>query len=474
MNNHKLGIIVPYRNRFDQLLSFKSSIKKYLSKSGIDYELIIVEQDDAKNFNRGKLLNVGFIYAKKLKCDYVVLHDVDMLPIDVDYSYCEYPVHLASNLFDEKERQKEIFDEYFGGVTMFTTSDFEKINGYSNDYWGWGYEDTDLLYRCKLKELNLDIKQIKTRGGNAAGLKFNGRDAYVKFKNTIDTDNDFTIFVSFKPDEIFCDHEKYDDTYCIFSIPGMDLNINYNSYSRYNFEVYDENDEIIYINSEIKPAYQTNICVTYSCIRKELKMYQDGELILEKVITTKIRNYGEEKYFYLGAGDPNRSENKKYFAGTINNFTVFDKVLRDSEIKEISNNTFFGLTQNFGDYQSAFYVKSSYDAKFIREYKLIDLSGGRNNGEIVNCEIVGIQTEEYKPVQIPHRRNCKFRLLPHDENGYVNGAWKDITTRYNQLKFYNEVVRGYRNTNEDGLNSCKFKELGNASINNETHITVSI
>lgn len=474
MDNHKLGVIVPYRNRYDQLLLFKNNIKQYLSKSGIDYELIIVEQDDAKNFNRGKLLNIGFIYAKKLKCDYVVFHDVDMLPVDVDYSYSNYPIHLASILVDEKERSKEIFDTYFGGVTLFPVPDFEIINGYSNDYWGWGYEDDDLLYRCKLKELNLDIKQIKTKGGNTAGLKFNGSDAYVKFKNTIDTDNNFTIFVSFKPDEIFCDFEKYDDTYCIFSIPGMDFNINYNSYSRYNFELYDENGEIVYINSEIKPAYQTNICVTYSHIRKELKMYQDGELVLEKIITTKIRNYGEEKYYYLGVGDPNRDENKKYFAGVINNFTIFDKVLKDSEIKEISNNTFFGLTQNFGNYESAYHVKSSYDAKFIRDYRLIDLSGGRIQGEIVNCEIVAVETNEYKPLQIPHRRNCKFKLLPHDENGYVNGAWKDITTRYNQLKFYNEVVRGYRNTNEDGLNSCEFKELGNASINNETHITVSI
>lgn len=474
MDKHKLGIIVPYRNRYEQLFLFKSRIKQYLSKTGIDYELIIVEQDDAKNFNRGKLLNVGYIYAKKLKCDYVVFHDVDMLPIDVDYSYSEYPVHLASILMDEKDAQKEIFDTYFGGVTLFPVSDFEKINGYSNDYWGWGYEDDDLLYRCGLKEINLGVKEIKTKGGNTAGLKFNGRDAYVKFKNKIDINDDFSIFVSFKPDDIFCNHEKYDDTYCIFSIPGMDFNINFNSYSRYNFELYDENDEIVYINSEIKPAYQTNIFVSYSRSKKELKMYQDGELIMEKIVKNNIKDYNEEKYCYLGVGDPNREENKKYFSGVINNFTTYDKVLNDSEIKEISNNTFFGLTENFGNYVSAHYIKTSYDAKFIRGYKMIDLSGSRNEGEIVNCEIVPVTTEQNKKIQIPHRKDCKFKLLPHDENGYVNGAWKDITTRYNQLKFYNEVVKGYRNTNEDGLNNCSFKELGNTSINNETHITISI
>ena len=83
----KLGIIVPYRDRYDHLIIFKKRIISFLKNKAIDYELIIVEQDNAKNFNRGKLLNIGFLYAKKLECDYVVFHDVDMIPNnDVDYS----------------------------------------------------------------------------------------------------------------------------------------------------------------------------------------------------------------------------------------------------------------------------------------------------------------------------------------------------------------------------------------------------
>ena len=59
--SHKLGIIVPYRDRYEQLQKFKIAIKKYLNNKDIDYELIIVEQDSARTFNRGKLLNIGFI-----------------------------------------------------------------------------------------------------------------------------------------------------------------------------------------------------------------------------------------------------------------------------------------------------------------------------------------------------------------------------------------------------------------------------
>ena len=49
---HKLGVIVPYRNRPEQLLTFKRAIKEYLIKNNIlNYELIVVDQVDRNDFN---------------------------------------------------------------------------------------------------------------------------------------------------------------------------------------------------------------------------------------------------------------------------------------------------------------------------------------------------------------------------------------------------------------------------------------
>ena len=172
----KLGIIVPYRNRHDQLELFKKIITSYLEKTGIKYELIIVEQDNAKLFNRGMILNIGFKIAEKLKCNYVVFHDVDMIPIDVDYSYSDIPLHLATK-FENNDR--EIFDSYFGGVTMFTIEDFKTINGYSNKYWGWGFEDDDLLLRCKKHNIGLNHLYLPNTDKPKSSLKFNGDSAYV-------------------------------------------------------------------------------------------------------------------------------------------------------------------------------------------------------------------------------------------------------------------------------------------------------
>ena len=75
MGKHKLGIIVPYRNRSHQLGMFRRRMSHFLKKNHIDHEIFIVEQDGAKLFNRGMILNIGFNYAVKHGCDYVVFHD---------------------------------------------------------------------------------------------------------------------------------------------------------------------------------------------------------------------------------------------------------------------------------------------------------------------------------------------------------------------------------------------------------------
>jgi hypothetical protein len=475
MSNHKLAIIVPYRDRFEDLIIFKKELSDYLNNKGINYELIIVEQDKAKTFNRGKLLNIGFMYAKRMKCDYVIFHDIDMIPLEADYGYEEYPVHLSSNFVSTQEGfTRTIFDEYFGGVTMFPVSTFEDINGYSNEYWGWGYEDNDLLHRCRINRVSLDKKEIKMMGGNTAALQFSGKNTYVECKNNINFGGPLTFFISFYPDDLSCDHEKYDDTFVVFGIPGLDLQISYNSYCKYNFELWDINENIIYFNTDIKLNYKTNIAVTIDPKTKSISMYQDGELVGTKEYEDRLYNYKKEDKFYLGCADPNRSGNEKFFKGLMNQFAVFSSVLSEAEIKEISNNKFFALTQSFGDYQSQHQLKIHYDAKFVKNYKLIDLSGYGNDGVIHNCNMVGYTFEDTKIIEIPYRKNSTYKLIPHEENGYVGNGWKSITTRYNQLRYYNEVAKGFRDSREDGLSNLTYKELNRVKLDNQTHIVVSI
>jgi predicted glycosyltransferase involved in capsule biosynthesis len=150
MEQHKLGIIVPYRNREQHLAVFLPYINSYLKHMNIDYKIYIIEQYELKPFNRAKLLNIGFLESDQT-IDYFIFHDVDMLPEDVDYSYENTPTHLACSA--SQFNYSLPYEGYFGGVTLFPRKIFQEINGFSNEYWGWGAEDDDILHRCKLSEI---------------------------------------------------------------------------------------------------------------------------------------------------------------------------------------------------------------------------------------------------------------------------------------------------------------------------------
>jgi hypothetical protein len=469
MKNKKLGIIVPYRNRYDHLQIFKRKIKEYLEFKNLDYELIIIEQDDAKNFNRGKLLNIGFTYAKKLKCDYVVFHDVDMLPVEVDYSYSEIPIHLATNFVTNSSTSRIIFDEYFGGVTLFPVFDFEKINGYSNEYWGWGFEDDDLLYRCKINNIPLSSKEITNAGGNTAALRFNGSNSFVKTRTYLDVVNDpITIFISFYPDDLTLDVQKLDDKFTVFSIPELNLSLNYSSFKRYNFEINPFNENFVYINSDIEINYKTNLTAVINPDSRVVKLYQDGKILEQKDYIPQEKS---KSFFttYLGCFEENN-----FFKGVINSVAIFNKELNSNEILELAKNQYFGLSHDFENYKSSENLVSYYDAKFIRDYKLINLGKFKDNADINGCEIVGYEFDKTIQKPVPYRRKCTFKLLNHEENGYVNGTWKDITTRYNQLRFQNEVQKGYRDNNLDGLSDLNFTEHSHTRVKNQTHVVVGV
>jgi len=466
----KLGIIVPYRNRYDQLEVFKKHMGNYFADKKIKHTVYIVEQDDAKQFNRGFLLNIGYKYAKNDKCDYVVFHDVDMLPINVDYSYSETPLHLSTDfVVEEEEKQREIFDEYFGGVTMFPNESFEKINGYSNKYWGWGYEDTDLLLRCVKKNVELNTLKIKNIGRKGQSLNFNGKDSYVECKNIIDFYDSATIFVSFFPEKLELNHTKESDEFTVFSVPGYDFAICYNSFSRYNFCAFDTKLNALYINSNIKTNYKTNITVTIDSINNIMSVYQDGIFIGSTETYRKLYKYKLQPNFYLGVGNIEREITPNYFKGTIDSFAYYNELLSENQIKEISNDN-----TDLNQYDSGKFLKTYYDANKIENYELVDLSGNGNNGKIVKCEIVDEVYDEYKDVKIPHRRPSLFKSLKHEENGFLNNRWKDQATRWNQLRFYNEVSLNDELLNDDGLSNLEFVEYGVVTSNNITHINVGI
>ena len=273
---HKLGVIVPYRNRPQQLKRFLKHMGEYLTN--LDYQIFIIEQSDDKPFNRGKLLNVGYTHAIESGCDYFVFHDVDMLPEDVDYSYTDKPLHLATHL-QEHDYETTFFD-YFGGVTMFNKEDFELINGFSNEYWGWGFEDDDLLIRCLDSNLELDKNQINTGGSDELQtFKFNG-DSFIKLegKKTTLLQDDFTISCLVKPQKVKLNENKDYDEFPIISIPGYNIGLFYNSFRRFFCQTYDVNKKPYSINSDIIGEAWVYLTMRYRD-GKFVSFFVNGELV---------------------------------------------------------------------------------------------------------------------------------------------------------------------------------------------------
>lgn len=128
-----LAIIVPYRNREDHLAQFMPHMNKYLPEA----KIVIVEQADEKPFNRGKLINVGHLEEPS---DFICAHDVDMLPVNVDYSTKWEVAQLASSEIQTTN--------YLGGVTMFNWHSFQTAGGYNNEFFSRA-EDNEMMFNLK-------------------------------------------------------------------------------------------------------------------------------------------------------------------------------------------------------------------------------------------------------------------------------------------------------------------------------------
>ena len=473
----KLGIIVPYRDRESHLTRFIQAMSSYLKSKKIKYEIIVVEQTDDKPFNRGKLLNIGYIKAKELGCGYIVFHDVDMLPIEVDYSYSELPMHLATNFELEYDKSKNLsFDDYFGGVTMFSSDTFERINGYSNQYWGWGFEDDDLLFRVSQKDIPLDSKIIgKKETKKLYGLSFSGNDSYIKIpkKKLLDFEKDTSILITFKPDEIISNPNNDYDEYTVFSIPGYDTNISYNSFRRYKVDFWDDNDKCTSINSEILTNHFTQICLTFDYKKNEISFYKDNELVGTEKLKHAPKDYSDEEYFYLGVGSPERDSKQNFFYGMISEFAIYDCKLQDKEISVLADNVLENsLLENFRAYKSAEHLKLYYDFKFYKENMLLDLSFNNNHGEINNCHFIKSHESLGREMAVPYRRKSLFKLLSHKTNSWNEKNWVHRETRINQLRFLNQIKTKLYKTDKDGLNSCLYQILNDVTINNYHHLSV--
>jgi len=210
----RVAIIVPFRDldpkqkRKAHLEQFAPYMNQFLgSIDGVqDHKVFVIEQsDDDRKFNRGKLLNLGFILARNEGFNVFVFHDVDLLPQTVISKwYLEkpavgHPIHIA-RCWSRYNQSKT----YLGGIVSFCSEDFERIDGFPNLYWGWGGEDDELSKRVStagltvvgpertipnavvdLEEMSLDqkLQWLRENREVKCNIKWEVNDEHDKFRN---------------------------------------------------------------------------------------------------------------------------------------------------------------------------------------------------------------------------------------------------------------------------------------------------
>jgi hypothetical protein len=188
LKKHTLSIIVPFRDQpslksvegqdrtehkrlfTEHMNTFIPKLKEHAKdKYNIDLSVYLVfaeQSQDGHKFNRGALLNSGYLEEKKINNpDTVIFHDVDLLPNDSMIDNYVKPLDedkKSRHLVHSWGRYGDSKYSYFGGVTLFDSKFFEKINGFPNYFEGWGGEDDALRNRIFKHEKLANVNEALT------------------------------------------------------------------------------------------------------------------------------------------------------------------------------------------------------------------------------------------------------------------------------------------------------------------------
>ena len=181
-------ILIPYRNREAHLKYYIDNtiplIEKYLPNT----KVVVIEQEEGKEFNRGCVLNVGFKeYENNTK--YFITQDVDVNP----------SLEIIKNVYTKEDIEmlqiKIVHKMSLGGIIKAKHDVILNINGFPNYIWGWGIEDRALYFRCCMKNINITTnpnQSFTTMPHQSNAISYKGEKKKISdiwSKNNIDTLN---------------------------------------------------------------------------------------------------------------------------------------------------------------------------------------------------------------------------------------------------------------------------------------------
>tara|TARA_B110000003_G_C16652024_1_gene534601 strand:+ start:2246 stop:3688 length:1443 start_codon:yes stop_codon:yes gene_type:complete len=479
----KLGVCVPYRNREAHLKEFVPRVGEYLDSKGIDYHIYFGHQVDDKLFNRGAMKNVAAKHAFEDGCDYIVWHDIDMIPEEgADYSFPkENPIHIATNISQMNYELK--YEEYFGGAVLFSKEQVEKTNGYSNDYWDWGMEDDDLFWRCHLEGYS-NQKYMTLKDKTTDYLSFDGKSSHIeipctrKLRNLTSRSHTISVLVRAHQQEekvpiwLVGDLDRRFCEYPILRRPGYDYGISYNNSRTYTAQIW--NNQRNHIYQWMKRYENLWTWITLVVDENNVHFYMNGKESDARWGTGTpspqnfegmLKRYGNVNY-YLGTTTSISQDNPaKWFKGDIADVKMWNRALLIDEVSE--------LHETFSDDGLILH----YDFK---DGLVNDKSDNENDGILHNCKLNNSKIE-IPYTAIPHRVPGRLKCLPHDDEGLVKNqdgkeVWaKGETTARNEKRFVHQMQQGKWDYKSDGISQLKYELIGKEKISSKaTLINVTL
>jgi hypothetical protein len=447
--SHKLGICIPYRNRKEHLDKLIPHLSVHLNKQGIEHSFYLGHQIDDKLFNRGAMKNIAAKTAFEDGCDYIAWHDVDMLPQEnADYSYpTENPIHIATKL--SKYDYTLGYDQYFGGVVLFTKEQVEATNGYSNDYWDWGMEDDDLFWRCHFEGMTTgnvfrkyENKKVGVFSGNKSFVEIPPNRRMVECLNKNHT---ISILVNAEqqlekvPIWLIGDRNRQFIEYPIFiKSGGYNYMISFNNSRAYTMRLFDMARQPIHNYIKRFENMWTWVTMSVNIDKKEIYFYLNDEL------TKNQKGVKESLPYQYEMPSLMRYDLRNPFFIGYDNFT---NVGFKGKIAEVKLHNEYYEPKQINDI-----IDNNIKDSLVFSYDFNDEQYRKENIETINEDINVIENI------IPYRREGSFDCLPHFDEGFKNGRWvKGETTAKNEKRFVSEMQQRKINYKEDGMSNLKYE-----------------
>lgn len=153
MNKKIVSFLIPNRGGKDLDKVIKNINDIY---SDLNKEIIVIQQEDNLPFMRGQLYNIGVKFSIG---NYIALTDNDIyhfkkLPLFNIYDVFKKPIvgfkwisQVDYNNGVPIIKRTDLMLNGTGAFNFMGKNDFEKVNGFSNLYIGWGAEDIDFMLR---------------------------------------------------------------------------------------------------------------------------------------------------------------------------------------------------------------------------------------------------------------------------------------------------------------------------------------